>query len=201
MRVNESRIHRPAFEQKQVRFIIGHFVIGKEALMVARAAIALLGTLVASILGLEAQERGTHPVYDAALFQAHFELRKDPRLTEITQEDLEEQFDFLMQIRTAFDDMHHGLEMLRSVRAQVRELAGRLEDHDDIKSEADALREKLTAIENDMVQIFLFGGGMARSRNRTAEVMLSSERVCKVLIYNQLGLRVPWHGRCFLRRL
>jgi hypothetical protein len=37
--------------------------------MVARAAI-LLGTLVASILGLEAQERGTRPVYDPALFQA-----------------------------------------------------------------------------------------------------------------------------------
>jgi photosystem II stability/assembly factor-like uncharacterized protein len=81
-----------------------------------------------------------------------FEVKKDPRLTEITQEDLEEQFEFLMQIRKAFNDLHRGLETLSSVRRQVKQVADRLDEHDDIQGEATALVEKLTTIENEVVQ-------------------------------------------------
>jgi hypothetical protein len=80
-----------------------------------------------------------------------FEVKKDPRLTEITLEDLHEQFDFLMQVRTAFNDLHRGLETIQSVREQVEDLVSRFEA-DEVETAAAILEGKLTAIENAMIQ-------------------------------------------------
>jgi photosystem II stability/assembly factor-like uncharacterized protein len=80
-----------------------------------------------------------------------FELKKDPRLIEISQEDLVRQRDFLIQIRESFNAMHQALQTIRSLREQTGEIAARLDDVD-VKAAATAIEDKLTSIENELIQ-------------------------------------------------
>ncbi len=88
-----------------------------------------------------------------------FEVKKDPRLTSISHEDLQEQFDFLTGVRDAFDDMHRGLETIRSLRSQVEQIVERAagDDGDSIQAGADSLLQKLSDVENELIQTK--GGG------------------------------------------
>lgn len=83
-----------------------------------------------------------------------FEVRKDPRVT-ATQEELQEQFDLLMQIRDAITDVHAAVNQLRDVKRQLEELTKRLSNHPQGRALADstrALQERLTRIEEELLQ-------------------------------------------------
>jgi hypothetical protein len=80
-----------------------------------------------------------------------FELKKDPRLTEISQEDLVSQRDFLIQVRERFNAMHRALQTIRSLREQLGEITTRLEN-EDIEAAANTIEDKLTSIENELIQ-------------------------------------------------
>ena len=80
-----------------------------------------------------------------------FDIRKDPRLTEISQQDLEEQLDFLIQIRDAFNEMNRALQTIRSVREQLGEITDRL-DGEDVTTAAKKIGDMLTTIENELIQ-------------------------------------------------
>jgi len=83
-----------------------------------------------------------------------FEVRKDPRV-EATPEDLQEQFDLLLQIRDAITDVHEAANRIRDVKRQVEELIRRLSDHPQGRALADsarAFRERLTRLEEELIQ-------------------------------------------------
>jgi len=83
-----------------------------------------------------------------------FEVRKDPRVT-TTQEELQEQFDLLMQIRDAINDVHAAVNQLRDVKRQLEELTKRLSDHPQGRTLADSIRtlqERLARIEEELLQ-------------------------------------------------
>jgi photosystem II stability/assembly factor-like uncharacterized protein len=88
-----------------------------------------------------------------------FEVKKDPRLVSITLADLQEQFDFLTGVKAAFDEMHRGLETILSLRSQVESIVERVGDgeSDSIHQEAGSLLQKLSDVENELIQTK--GGG------------------------------------------
>ncbi len=91
---------------------------------------------------------------DGQTFEQPFEIRKDPRV-DTTQEQFEEQFALLIDIRDRLSQTHRAIKQLRSVREQVEQAAKRVEqagDGESVRSLADEIRKKLDAIEEQLVQ-------------------------------------------------
>ena len=83
-----------------------------------------------------------------------FELVKEPRVA-ATQGDFQAQFDLAMKIRDKLSETHDAVNRLRSVRDQVTEWARRAEGHpseEAVSSAADAVKENLTAVEDELIQ-------------------------------------------------
>jgi photosystem II stability/assembly factor-like uncharacterized protein len=83
-----------------------------------------------------------------------FEVRKDPRIA-ATREDLDAQFELLLQIRDKLSQTHEGVLRLRSIRAQLDEWLRRAEGSSNRRALEDAakrLKERLAAIEEELVQ-------------------------------------------------
>ena len=87
-------------------------------------------------------------------FSAPFEIRKDPRV-QVTQEDLEAQFDLRMKIREKLSETHDAINMIRNMRRQIDDWQQRTRDQKDYEAlwnEGNELKEKLTAVENELIQ-------------------------------------------------
>lgn len=91
---------------------------------------------------------------------APFQVRKDPR-TSATQEDLEAQHRFLMDVRAKLDEMHDAIRQVRDVRTQLDDLKKRVEDEETPDAESQhaklldavkALDEKMTKVEEALYQ-------------------------------------------------
>jgi len=85
---------------------------------------------------------------------AEFELRQDPR-SSATQEDLEEQYRFLIGIRDKVSEMHDAITDIRQVRGQLEALKKRLgdgEENEAIEESAKALEEQMGEIEKALYQ-------------------------------------------------
>ena len=84
-----------------------------------------------------------------------FEIVKDPRVA-ATQADFEAQFEFLIKIRDKLSETHDSIGRLRSIRQQVGEWVRRAEAHssaETVSNSAAALKEKLSAIEDELIQV------------------------------------------------
>ena len=84
-----------------------------------------------------------------------FEIVKDPRVA-ATQDDFDAQFELLTRIRDKLSATHEAIVRLRSVRQQVDEWVARAETHSAsqiVSDTAAALKEKLTEIENELIQV------------------------------------------------
>jgi photosystem II stability/assembly factor-like uncharacterized protein len=88
-----------------------------------------------------------------------FILLKDPRVT-ASQADFDAQFALLLQIRDRLSQTHDAVNQLRSVRQQVDEWVRRAAQHaaaDTVASAARSLQDKLTAIEDELIQVHYRG--------------------------------------------
>lgn len=91
-------------------------------------------------------------VVGADSMETTFALQKDPRST-ATEADLRAKFDFLIGIRDKLTETHAAIKQIRAVRSQIKSVAGRLDDeHEAIKSSAQELVDKITAIEETLYQ-------------------------------------------------
>lgn len=82
-----------------------------------------------------------------------FEIVKDPRLS-VSQEDLQAQFDFLMDIRDKLNETHKAIKDIRSVRSQMNAYKQLLEK-DKHKEVLDAIKDfdkKMTEVEEKLYQ-------------------------------------------------
>jgi hypothetical protein len=91
-------------------------------------------------------------------YTAAFELLRDPRVS-ATQADFEAQFSLLLRIRDKLSETHDAINRLRSIRQQVEEWVRRAEGVSDAQTAAKAIgqaatgiKEKLTAIEDELIQ-------------------------------------------------
>jgi hypothetical protein len=91
-------------------------------------------------------------------WRSQFELIIDPRL-DVSQADLDAQFELGLRIRDKVNEVHEAAARLRWVRVQISEWASRAtaskkvgHSLDDVVANAEAIQEKLTAIEHELVQ-------------------------------------------------
>ena len=90
-----------------------------------------------------------------------FEIVKDPRLA-ATQDDLQAQFDMLIKVRDKLSETQDAINELRSITRQVDEWVKRASGHssEQVIAEAAApLKEKLSEIEAELVQVAYTGPG------------------------------------------
>ncbi|MEE9125879.1 MAG: hypothetical protein V3U11_01950, partial [Planctomycetota bacterium] len=82
-----------------------------------------------------------------------FELVKDPR-SAATNEDLQEQFRFLIQIRDKITETHLAIREIRDIKTQVKALQKRLKDADakEVLEVGKALVKAITGIEETLYQ-------------------------------------------------
>jgi len=84
-----------------------------------------------------------------------FRIRKDPRLTEVTQSELEAQAEMAGRLHAELDAIYDALRKVRKVRKQVRDGLERAEDAGEaegLEATADSLAAELSEIENEITQ-------------------------------------------------
>ncbi len=86
-----------------------------------------------------------------------FELKGDPRL-QVSQADLQKEFDLLMKIQSKVGETHQAVNQIRDIRKQINDLAKRLAEGKDprepqVKDAAKKIDEKMAAIEEELVQV------------------------------------------------
>ncbi len=92
-------------------------------------------------------------VGDTSLIES-WEWEKDPRIN-TSQEDFQEQFDFLIKIRDKITEVNTSINELREVKKQVDELLKKIKDHPDagdIQESGRALKAKLKGVEDVLIQ-------------------------------------------------
>ncbi|HLW60798.1 MAG TPA: glycosyl hydrolase [bacterium] len=83
-----------------------------------------------------------------------FEIRKDPRGT-ATEEELKEQFTFLLKVRDTLTDVHAAVLSVRDLRAQIQQWVSRAEGLSGSGALAGAAKElssELESIEDELIQ-------------------------------------------------
>ena len=86
--------------------------------------------------------------------ETQLELKKDPRL-EVTDQEYQEQFDFLLGIRDKLTETHKAIKRIRDVRSQINTLKARLkgkEEFADLLKAGDEIVQKMTKIEETLYQ-------------------------------------------------
>lgn len=80
-----------------------------------------------------------------------FLLKPEPHLT-ATAEDLQAQFDLWIEIRDKLSETNEAVLQIRRIRKQVDGWMKRAGEQSTVVATADALKEKLSAIENELIQ-------------------------------------------------
>jgi photosystem II stability/assembly factor-like uncharacterized protein len=92
---------------------------------------------------------------DGQTYTAEFEIQKDPRVS-ATQEDLDAQFALRLKIRDKLTETHDAINTIRNLRRQIEEWERRTRDQKDsqqVKEAGKPLKEKLSAIEEELIQV------------------------------------------------
>ncbi len=88
-------------------------------------------------------------------YHASFEIQKDPRV-QATQSDLDAQFAFLLNVRNRLSQTHETITTLRVIRRQIEQWVQQASGHKEqeaIAQSANALKEKLASIEEELIQV------------------------------------------------
>ncbi|HWZ44124.1 MAG TPA: hypothetical protein VNW97_11640 [Candidatus Saccharimonadales bacterium] len=90
-----------------------------------------------------------------------FEILNDPRMkSSVTQDDLQKQFDLLIQIRDANAELHRAVNQIRDLHTEIKTLHQRFDGEAKFKGvldQADALDRKITPIEEQIIQVNMKG--------------------------------------------
>lgn len=84
-----------------------------------------------------------------------FEILKDPRWTDISVADLQEQFHLQTQVGQAFTKSHDLVKNVRAIRDQVNDISKRAVKagySEDVKTAAEELTKKLKVLEDSLIQ-------------------------------------------------
>jgi seryl-tRNA synthetase len=88
------------------------------------------------------------------------EIVQDPRAKNVTQADLQKQFELLMQIRDANTELHQSVNQIRELRGQLKALQQRFANDPAMKpllEQAAALDKKMTPVEERLIQVNMKG--------------------------------------------
>jgi hypothetical protein len=83
---------------------------------------------------------------------APFEIVADPRLTNVTQADLDAQFRLSSQVAARVDDAHRAILQVRDVRGQVDDRLTKSSDAG-LRTEAERFKTSMAAVEGEIYQV------------------------------------------------
>jgi photosystem II stability/assembly factor-like uncharacterized protein len=89
---------------------------------------------------------------DDMVGEQDFEVMKDPRLTDITQEDLIAQFELVQTINAKLDTTHKAINRIKKVRDEINELMGEAKNNKELQEKAKAMLAAITDIEEELYQ-------------------------------------------------
>ncbi|HKA18277.1 MAG TPA: glycosyl hydrolase [Blastocatellia bacterium] len=81
-----------------------------------------------------------------------FAIKRDPRLTNVTDADLVEQFDLAMKVRDKTSEANGMVILIRDIKKQITERSEKSKDHE-VSEVGQALTQKLSAIEEEVYQV------------------------------------------------
>jgi len=83
----------------------------------------------------------------------NFNILKDPRI-QSTDEDLKNQFDFLIEIRDKLSEIHQTIMDIRKVKSQLGGLKAKLdqEEHAELLERIESMEKKMDEVENNLYQ-------------------------------------------------
>jgi len=79
-------------------------------------------------------------------------VRKDPRLTDVTREDLAAQHELMSRVRDRLNRVHDMIRTIRDVREQVGRVGEREDAPEAAVSLTDSVAERLTSVETELLQ-------------------------------------------------
>ena len=88
------------------------------------------------------------------------EIVQDPRVKNVTQSDLQKQFDLLMEIREANTELHRSVNQIREFHGQLKTLQIRFANDPVLKpllAQAETLDKKMTPVEERLIQVNMKG--------------------------------------------
>ena len=89
---------------------------------------------------------------DEIVGEQDFEVMKDPRLKEVTQEDLIAQFELVQTINAKLDTTHKAINRIKKVRDEINELMDEAKGNEALQEKAKAMLKAITAIEEELYQ-------------------------------------------------
>jgi photosystem II stability/assembly factor-like uncharacterized protein len=89
---------------------------------------------------------------DEMIAKKEVEVLKDPRLTDVTQDDIMAQFNLVRDIKAKLDTTHKAINKIREVRSEITEALAESGDNEEAKNLAKEIRKALTEIEEALVQ-------------------------------------------------
>jgi hypothetical protein len=81
-----------------------------------------------------------------------FEVVKDPRLVNVTQQDLLAQFELVKTVKAKLDTTHKTINRIREVRKEVNEMMAEANDNEELQEKAKMMLEAMSEIENELIQ-------------------------------------------------
>lgn len=91
-------------------------------------------------------------IADELVGEQDIKVVKDPRLTEVTQDDFISQFELVQTINAKLDTTHKAINRIREVRKEVNEMLGEVKDNKELQDKAKAMLKAISDIENELVQ-------------------------------------------------
>ncbi len=94
-----------------------------------------------------------HLTADGRTTERTFRIEKDPRLPDVTQADLVEQFRFSLQIRDRFTEANDAVRLIRGIEGQIEDRLESRPDDDELARRAETLGASLNAVEGEIYQV------------------------------------------------
>lgn len=91
-------------------------------------------------------------VVDGKEQERWFNVKKDPRLTDVTGADLKAQFDLAVKIRDSESAANEGVILIRNLRAQVEDRLSKTSDRK-LRKTAEDFLEGISAVEKELYQV------------------------------------------------
>src|SRR5204862_3654296 len=79
-------------------------------------------------------------------------IKMDPRLTAVTEKDLQEQFDFAMKIRDKTSEANQAVIDIREIKKQIKDRVAKSKEST-LATASDALTKKLSEVEEEIYQV------------------------------------------------
>lgn len=89
---------------------------------------------------------------DEMVAEQQFEVMKDPRLVDVTQEDLVAQFELVQTINAKLDTTHKSINRIRMATEEMKSMVAEIEGNEELTTRLKELSTAISEIEMELVQ-------------------------------------------------